>query len=142
MIRPCYLVVDREYAGSISTRKLVIETAKFNVITAYSSQEGIDTLRKYPRLDGVVLDATMPDMQADDLIRGLREVVPGLKVVAVSTPGRDGCTAADLYVETYNPANLLETLQTLHPEFSEKTEALRERMALDASDEPESEAGK
>jgi hypothetical protein len=34
MDRPCFLVVDREYPGSISTRKLVIETGKFNVITA------------------------------------------------------------------------------------------------------------
>ena len=36
MIRPCFLIVDQEYAGSISTRKLVIETAKLNVLTAYS----------------------------------------------------------------------------------------------------------
>jgi hypothetical protein len=34
MDRPCFLVVDQEYPGSISTRKLVIETGKFNVITA------------------------------------------------------------------------------------------------------------
>lgn len=27
MVRPCFLVIDREYSGSISTRKLVIETA-------------------------------------------------------------------------------------------------------------------
>lgn len=36
MIRPCFLVIDREFPGSISTRKLVLETAKFNVLTAYS----------------------------------------------------------------------------------------------------------
>ena len=28
MIRPCFLVVDNEYPGSISTRKLVLESAK------------------------------------------------------------------------------------------------------------------
>ena len=39
MIRPCYLVVDREFASSISTRKLFIEAAKLNVITAYSGVE-------------------------------------------------------------------------------------------------------
>jgi hypothetical protein len=39
MIRPCFLVVDQEHSGSISTRKLVIETAKFNVLTAYSGAE-------------------------------------------------------------------------------------------------------
>ena len=47
MLRPCYLVIDRETSNGISTRRLVIETeAKFNVITAYSSHEAIhDTLK-------------------------------------------------------------------------------------------------
>lgn len=62
MTRPCFLVVDREHSGSISTRKLVIETAKFNVITAYSSDEAIDTLRRFPAVSGIVLDAGMKDM--------------------------------------------------------------------------------
>ncbi len=34
MVRPCFLAVDREYALSLSARKLIIETAKLNVITA------------------------------------------------------------------------------------------------------------
>ena len=42
MIRPCFLVVDREFPGSVSTRKLVIETAKFNVLTAYSGREALE----------------------------------------------------------------------------------------------------
>ena len=48
MVRPCFLVIDREYASSISTRKLVIETAKLNVITAYSGAEAIETLKRFP----------------------------------------------------------------------------------------------
>ena len=36
MPRPCFLVLDREYATKISTHKLVIEATKLNVITAYS----------------------------------------------------------------------------------------------------------
>jgi hypothetical protein len=39
MYRPCFLVVDHEYPASVSSRKLVLETAKFNVITAYSNLE-------------------------------------------------------------------------------------------------------
>ena len=59
MIRPCFLVVDQEHSGSISTRKLVIETAKFNVITAYTGAEAIQTLNKFPAIDAVVLDASI-----------------------------------------------------------------------------------
>ena len=62
MPRPCFLVVDREHAGSISTRKLVIETAKLNVITAFSGREALETLARFPKVDAVVLDANMPDM--------------------------------------------------------------------------------
>jgi CheY-like chemotaxis protein len=57
VVRPCFLVVDREFPGSISTRKLVIETAKFNVLTAYSGEEAIETLKRFPAIDGIVLDA-------------------------------------------------------------------------------------
>jgi len=54
VVRPCFLVIDREFPGSISTRKLVLETAKFNVITSYSAQEAVETLKKFPALQGVV----------------------------------------------------------------------------------------
>ncbi len=49
MVRPCFLVIDREFPGSISTRKLVIETAKFNVVTAYTAQtEAVRGLKRTP----------------------------------------------------------------------------------------------
>ena len=41
-VRPCFIVVDPEHSDSISTRKLVIESAKLNVITAYSAAEALD----------------------------------------------------------------------------------------------------
>lgn len=48
MTRPCFLVIECEYPGNISARKLVIETAKMNVISCYSCAEGIATLRRFP----------------------------------------------------------------------------------------------
>ena len=62
MFRPSFLVIDREYAGSISTRKLVIETAKLHVITAYSAAEALETLECYPAVNGIVLDAGIRDI--------------------------------------------------------------------------------
>jgi len=43
-LRPCFLVVDREFSENISSRKLIIEMAKFNAITAYSGVEAIDSV--------------------------------------------------------------------------------------------------
>jgi hypothetical protein len=40
-------VIDHEFPDSISTRKLVLETAKYNVITAYSGREAVETFRLF-----------------------------------------------------------------------------------------------
>ena len=67
VVRPCFLVIDREFPGSISTRKLVIETAKFNVLTAYSAQEAIETLKTFSAVQGVVLDSEVAGMPCERL---------------------------------------------------------------------------
>jgi len=119
MIRPCFLVVDREFSSMISTRKLVIETAKFNVITAYSGKEAIETLRKFSAIDGVVMDAHMRDITGDELVAGLKSILPNIPIIAVHTPGASPCWSADHHVESMAPEKLLECLRNLHPEAAE-----------------------
>jgi len=128
MVRPCFLVVDREYASSISTRKLVIETAKLNVITAYSSAEAIATLERFPAVDGVVMDASLSDMPCADLARALKAIHPKLIIIAISGPRRDHCEGADHHLDTFDPARLLELLKQLEPEKSAEIEARNESL--------------
>jgi response regulator RpfG family c-di-GMP phosphodiesterase len=128
MTRPCFLVVDREYASSISTRKLVIETAKLNVITAYSSAEAIATLKKFPAVDGVVMDANLHDMPGDDLVVALKAIQPKIVIVAIAGPGRGHCAHADHHLDTFEPARLLELLRQLEPEKSAAIEAKNEAL--------------
>ena len=116
MIRPCYLVIDRETSSGISTRKLIIETAKFNVITAYSSKEAIETLRKYPALDGVVMDAGMEDMPTEELIAALKQLQPKITVILICTPRCSPSKGADHVVESFDPRRLLALLEKLQPE--------------------------
>ena len=113
MTRPCFLVVDREYAGSISSRKLVIETAKFNVITVYSAAEAIETLRRFPAVDGIIADVQMPDMPCSQLVQTLKAIKPGLPIIVVSSPTAGSCDGADHWIESFNHKKLLELLQTL-----------------------------
>jgi DNA-binding NtrC family response regulator len=115
MVRPCFLVVDREYSGSISTRKLVIETAKFNVITAYSAQESIETLTTFPAIQGIVLDAGMRDIPCCELVPQLKKIQPELPVIVISSPGTHQCPQADHTLESFEPAKLLMLLQSLVP---------------------------
>ena len=114
MLRPCFLMVDREFSTGISSRKLVIETAKFNVITAYNSAEAIETLAAYPAVNGAVVDEHTEGIGCAELILRLKQIKPTLPVIAVGNAGH--CGSADFYVESFSPAKLLEVLQRLQPE--------------------------
>jgi CheY-like chemotaxis protein len=126
MTRPCFLVVDPEFAGGISTRKLVIETAKLNVISVYSSREAIETLGRFPAVDGVVMNDNIPDMACAELMEELKRVKPGLPIVVVGGEGTTGCPGADHYIESFDPKQVLKILQRLQPE---KTAAIEARVS-------------
>src|SRR5215469_16806788 len=114
MERPCFLVVDREFPGSISTRKLVIETAKFNVITAYDGAEALECLKRFPKVDGVVVNADMEeDGECRKLISDLRAIVPKLDVIVISTGGHIRHDRTEHTVDSLNPKELLDCLQSL-----------------------------
>lgn len=115
--------MDKQYPGSISTRKLVIETTMLNVLTAYSAQEAIEILSRFPGVDGVVLDTEVRGMTCNELIGRLRSIRAGLPVITVSPTGHDPCGAEDHHVSSYDPQDLLDQLQVLCPkEIRQKAE--------------------
>lgn len=115
MTRPCFLVVDREYAGSISTRKLVIETAKLNVITAYSASEAVAMLMRFPAVDGIVLDAGVAGAKCSDLVSDLKAIRSGIPVVVIGTPSGHLCDGADHFLDSFEPGKLLALLDRVVP---------------------------
>jgi DNA-binding NtrC family response regulator len=131
MVRPCFLVIDREFPGSISTRKLVLETAKFNVITAYSADEAIETLRAFPAIHGAVIDADIYGTTCEALTKTLKEIKPGLPIIAICGPGDNDCSGADYQVESLDPRKLLETLQKLDPQKVAEIEKHEEKLSRD-----------
>ncbi len=131
MVRPCFLVIDREFPGSISTRKLVIETAKFNVLTAYSGKEALQIFKRFPAVDGVVLDGGIEDTPVDELTQELKTLQPKIPVIVIAAPGYDGCPAADFQLESFNPAKLLEILRGLKPKESAQIEKRNEDLSLE-----------
>jgi DNA-binding response OmpR family regulator len=129
MDRPCFLVIDREFPGSISTRKLVLETAKFNVMTAYSGREAVAIFRRFPAIDGVVMDGEMDDIPAEDLIQILKSLVPSVPVIVISAPGASEYPSADLRVESFQPQLLLDTLRALKPQETQEIEVRNEQLS-------------
>ena len=118
VIRPCYLVLDRDFPGSISTRKLVIETAKLNVITVYDPEEAVGTLAKFPRVNGVVLNADVAGIGCAELIARLRAIVPGIPTIVTSPDGQQRCGSDVHYVNTLDPKALLDCIQRLNKEVA------------------------
>jgi CheY-like chemotaxis protein len=129
MVRPCFLVIDREYSASISTRKLVIETAKLNVITSYSAKEAIETFEAFPAIAGIVLDAGVRDMSCCELTNKVKEMNPKIPVIVISSPMTHECEGADHILETFEPARLLDLLRTLVPEAAASIEKRDELLA-------------
>ena len=129
MIRPCFLVIDREFPGSISTRKLVIETAKFNVLTAYSGKEAVEIFNRFPAVHGIVLDGGLDDLSASEVARQIKQVQQNMPIIVIATPGFTGCPEADYQLESFDPAKLLEILRSLKPEASAAIEKRNEELS-------------
>jgi CheY-like chemotaxis protein len=110
--RPTFLVADPEHPGSISTRKLVLETAKFNVITTYSGAEAIATLARFPNVDAVVLNADVRDMKCAEIVRQMKATAPQVPIVVISAAGHTShCGDADHHLSSYEPQELLNFLR-------------------------------
>src|SRR5580658_4598873 len=63
--------------------------------TALTARHGVE-LTKRERPDVVVIDYTLPDMDAPDAIRELRKVYPEVKIVTFSGSGRSGALYASM----------------------------------------------
>jgi DNA-binding response OmpR family regulator len=129
MNRPCFLVIDREFPSSISTRKLVIETAKFNVLTAYSGKEALDIFKRFPAVNGVVLDGGLDDVSCSDVAREIKQLQPKMPVIVIAAPGFSGCLEADYQIESFDPGKLLEILRGLRPQASAEIEKHDEELS-------------
>ena len=127
MHRPCFLVVDREFPGSISTRKLVIETAKFNVLTAYSGGEALEAIRRFPNVDALVMDSAIDDIACPEMVRSIKAIAPKLPIILIQAPSGVRCDGADCYVASFDPAALLRTLAGLLPREADEVEKADEQ---------------
>jgi response regulator RpfG family c-di-GMP phosphodiesterase len=115
VIRPCFLVIDHEFPDSISTRKLVLETAKYNVITAYSSTEAVETFKLFPNVSGIVMNEAVTGTDCSALVKELRAIRSDVLLIVTSSRGVTDCVIADHQLNNFDPAALLKLLRRLVP---------------------------
>jgi hypothetical protein len=110
MPRPAFLLAEPENPQALSTRKLVVETAKFNVLTSHSATETFDALRVYPNVTAVVLVQGLPGMDPRDVARKIKAARPDLTLIYLS-PNMNICQQADHNLTSHEPQALVDLLR-------------------------------
>ncbi|HEX2331039.1 MAG TPA: response regulator [Candidatus Angelobacter sp.] len=106
MVRPTVLVAEPEPAQALSVRKLVLETAKFNVLTAHSTHEALEIFGLFPNINAAVL-APGDDIECEAIARQIKSVTRKIPVIGIR------CEDGDHTVPSYEPEVLLGLLREL-----------------------------
>jgi DNA-binding response OmpR family regulator len=109
--RLAFLIVESEPAQGLSTRKLLLESAKHNVVTAYSAEEGIRMFKRFPKVDAVVVDCELHGKEG--LVGCVREHNPKIWIACLSPREAEYASWADETVNSHDPAALLKMLEEM-----------------------------
>lgn len=102
------LMIETEQPEGLSARKLVVETARHNVVTAYNSKEGLNLLHRFPNFDAVLVHALLP--KCDEVIAEVRRVAPQMPIIVASPAADREFPGATYVVPSHEPAALLDVL--------------------------------
>src|SRR5215470_16669574 len=105
------MMVEVEQPEGLSARKLVLETAKHNVITAYSGKYGLELLRRFPNVDLVVVHRYVSDMPAENVIRQIKEFDPKMPIILLSPLADADPLGAQYVIPSHEPQMILELLE-------------------------------
>jgi CheY-like chemotaxis protein len=107
------LIAEPEPAHALSTRKLVLETAKLNVITAHSGSETLEFLPKFPNVDVVIVHSEMRDVSAELLFGKLKEMDSEKPTILLMSGVERSRKDADHILPSDEPEQLLHLLRQL-----------------------------
>lgn len=109
------LCVDDELVG-LKVRKIVLERAGYQVLTAPDGPSGLAIFAEYP-VTAVVLDYSMPGMHGGEVARRMREAKPAVPILLLSAYiglAPEVISLVDLYMTKGEGAPiLLEKLDSL-----------------------------
>jgi DNA-binding NtrC family response regulator len=109
-LRLVVLMIEVEQPEGVSTRKLVLETARHNVITAYNAKIGVDLLRRFPNVDVVVIHTEMDNSSFEKTVHEIRKVRKDLRVIGITPRTGKDVGGADYMLSSHDPQALLNLL--------------------------------
>jgi len=113
------IIDDEEVARSVAKRTL--EKFGFKVLTAKDGQEGVNIFQKHARkIDGVLLDMTMPKMSGEEALGEMRRTDPQVRVLLSSGYNQRNAIArfagkglAGFIQKPYEPRTLVDKLNEI-----------------------------
>jgi hypothetical protein len=109
-LRLVVLMIEVEQPEGVSTRKLVLETALHNVITAYTTEAGLRLLRRFPNVDVGVVHTELDDYSFEDTVRELKSIRNDVAVIGISPGSGRDMDGADHMLSSHDPHALLQIL--------------------------------
>jgi CheY-like chemotaxis protein len=110
IVRLVVLMVEVEHPEGISSRKLILETARHNVLTAYSEDDAVNLLQRFPNVDLAIIHTELQGREFGSTVRRLKEMRPDLYIVAISPRASGKLEGVNAVLSSYNPQELLEFL--------------------------------
>lgn len=108
------LMIEEEQPEGLSARKLVVETAKHNVLTAYNAKEGIELLRRFPNIDIVLVHARVLD-QRPGILAEIKTLAPKAPIILASPGAAHSSPEVSYVVDSHQPHQLVNLLaEELH----------------------------
>ncbi len=109
-MRVIVLMIEIEQPEGLSARKLVLETAKHNVITAYNGKMGIQLFKRFSEVDAVVVHVDVQDTPFSEVVRQIREIRPNIPVIALSPIGNLTLEGVNYVIPSHEPQAILKVL--------------------------------
>ncbi|QNI32395.1 response regulator [Alloacidobacterium dinghuense] len=105
------LMIEVEQPEGLSARKLVLESAKHNVLTAYDGRHGLELIRRFPNVDLVVVHRFVTGMPPQELIRQVKAIDPKMPVVLLSPVEDSERLGAQYVISSHEPQMMLTLLE-------------------------------
>lgn len=109
-MRVIVLMIEVEQPEGLSARKLVLETSKHNVITAYSGQAGVELFKRFPTVDAVVVHVDVSDQPFENVVQEIRKIRPDVPIIALSPIGATTLESVDYVIPSHEPQAILKVL--------------------------------
>jgi hypothetical protein len=110
--RPTLLVAEPEPTQALSVRKLVLETAKFNVLTAHTNREAVDLFHLFPNISALVLVGEST-IDCDEVAAKVKTATDKVPIIYLHGSLGGRCSSSDHDLSSHEPEALVALARSL-----------------------------